>query len=95
MDVGLAEIDGVPLSFMTGVGYAHPAYYSGHESDWLQTFPGGLFVTGGLDTYGQPASDEGADVRAARPGDLAGGARPLLGRRLGRRRVRPAGAGAR
>ena len=45
--------------FMTGVGYAHPAYYSGHESDWLQTFPGGLFVTGGLDTYGQPAKDEG------------------------------------
>jgi hypothetical protein len=59
MDVGLAEIDGVPLSFLTGVGYAHPAYYSGHESDWLRTFPGGLFVTGGLDTYGQPASDEG------------------------------------
>ena len=59
MDVGLAEIDGVPLSFLTGVGYVHPAYYSGHESDWLQTFPGGLFVTGGLDTYGQPASDEG------------------------------------
>lgn len=59
MDVGLAEIDGVPLSFMTGVGYAHPAYYSGHESDWLQTFPGGLFVTGGLDTYGQPGADEG------------------------------------
>lgn len=59
MDVGLAEINGVPLSFMTGVGYAHPAYYSGHGSDWLQTFPGGLFVTGGLDTFGQPADDEG------------------------------------
>ena len=59
MDVGLAEIDGVPLSFMTGVGYAHPAYYSAHESDWLRTFPGGLFVTGGLDTYGQPADDQG------------------------------------
>jgi hypothetical protein len=59
MDVGLAEIDGVPLSFLTGVGYAHPAYFSGHESDWLQTFPGGLFVTGGLDTYGQPTMDEG------------------------------------
>src|SRR5688572_805508 len=39
MDVGLAEINGVPLSFMTGVGYAHPAYYSDHESDWLRTFP--------------------------------------------------------
>jgi hypothetical protein len=59
MDVGLAEINGVPLNFLTGVGYAHPAYYSAHESDWLRTFPGGLFVTGGLDTYGQPASDEG------------------------------------
>jgi hypothetical protein len=59
MDVGLAEIDGVPLSFMTGVGYAHPTYYSAHESDWLRTFPGGLFVTGGLDTYGQPAVDGG------------------------------------
>lgn len=59
MDVGLAEINGVPLSFMTGVGYAHPAYYSAHESDWLRTFPGGLFVTGGLDTYGQPAEDQG------------------------------------
>ena len=59
MDVGLAEIDGVPLSFMTGVGYAHPAYYSGHDSDWLRTFPGGLFVTGGLDTYGQPTEDGG------------------------------------
>jgi hypothetical protein len=59
MDVGLAEINGVPLSFMTGVGYAHPAAYSAHESDWLRTFPGGLFVTGGLDTYGQPGDDEG------------------------------------
>ena len=59
MDVGLAEIDGVPLCFLTGVGYAHPSYYSGHGSDWLRTFPGGLFVTGGLDTYGQPAEDEG------------------------------------
>src|SRR5688500_3144969 len=43
MDVGLAEIHGVPLSFLTGVGYAHPAYYSGHEWDWLRTFQGGLF----------------------------------------------------
>jgi hypothetical protein len=61
MDVGLAEIDGVPLSFLTGVGYTHPAYYSGQGSDWLQTFPGGLFVTGGLDTYGQPAGDLGQE----------------------------------
>src|SRR5258708_7545410 len=54
MDVGLAEITGVPLSFLTGVGYAHPPYYPGHGSDWLQTFPGGLFVRGGLDTTASP-----------------------------------------
>lgn len=61
MDVGLAEIDGVPLSFLTGVGYAHPAYSSGHGADWLRTFQGGLFVTGGLDTFGYPSTDDGAD----------------------------------
>jgi hypothetical protein len=61
MDVGLAEIDGVPLSFMTGVGYAHPAYYSGHGDQWLRTFQGGLLVTGGLDTFGYPSTDEGTD----------------------------------
>src|SRR3954451_14757499 len=55
MDVGLAEIDGVPLSFLPGVWYVHPAYYSVHGSASVQTFPGGLFVTGGLDSYGQPA----------------------------------------
>jgi len=62
MDVGLAEIDGVPLSFMTGVGYAHPAYYSSRGEEWLRTFPGGLFVTCGLDTYGAPMTDEGVDL---------------------------------
>ena len=61
MDVGLAEIDGVPLSFMTGVGYAHPAYYSAHESDWLRAFPGGLFVTV-VDPRG-PAAPAGLRVR--------------------------------
>lgn len=61
MDVGLAEIDGVPLSYLTGVGYAHPAYFSGQGLDWLRTFPGGLFVTGGLDTFGHPSTDAGTD----------------------------------
>ena len=61
MDVGLAEIDGVPLSFLTGVGYAHPAYFSGYKEDWLRTFQGGLFVTCGLDTYGPPSTDAGVE----------------------------------
>jgi hypothetical protein len=61
MDVGLAEIDGVPLSFMTGVGYAHPAYFSERGREWERIFPGGLFVTGGLDTFGQASVDEGVE----------------------------------
>ena len=59
MDVGLAEIDGVPLSFMTAVGYAHPAYFESTGQGWLRTFPGGLFVTCGLDAAGAPSEDAG------------------------------------
>ncbi len=59
MDVGLAEIDGIPLSFMTAVGYAHPAYFEADGEGWLRTFPGGLFVTCGLYTAGGPSDDEG------------------------------------
>jgi hypothetical protein len=59
MDVGLAELNGTPISFMTGVGYAHPAYYEPEGQGWLRTFPGGLFVTCGLDAAGAPSEDAG------------------------------------
>ncbi|MDP8923591.1 MAG: aldose 1-epimerase family protein [Chloroflexota bacterium] len=59
MDVGLTEIDGVPLSFLTAVGYAHPAYFEPAGLGWLRTFPGGLFVTCGLDAAGAPSEDAG------------------------------------
>lgn len=61
MDVGLAEIRGVPVSLLTAVGYAHPAYYEWQGLNWLRTFQGGLFVTCGLDTSGFPSEDAGAD----------------------------------
>jgi len=61
MDIGLAAVNGVPLSFMTGVGYAHPAYYSERGDDWHQTFAGGLMVTCGLDTFGSPSTDSGKE----------------------------------
>ena len=59
MDVGLAEIDGVSLSFLTAVGYAHPAYFEPDGQGWLRTFPGGLFVTCCLDAAGAPSEDDG------------------------------------
>ncbi len=61
MDVGLAELNGVPLSFLTAVGYAHPAYFEAPGLNWLRTFQGGLFVTCGLDTAGFPSTDAGAE----------------------------------
>lgn len=61
MDVALAELGGVPLSFLTAVGYAHPAYFEAGGQDWLRTFPGGLFVTCGLDAAGAPSTDAGTD----------------------------------
>ncbi len=61
MDVGLAEIGGVPVSLLTAVGYAHPAYYEASGMDWLRTFQGGLFVTCGLDTAGFPSRDGDVD----------------------------------
>jgi hypothetical protein len=61
MDVGLAEIRGVPVSILTAVGYVHPAYFEAPGMNWLRTFQGGLFVTCGLDTSGFPSYDAGAD----------------------------------
>ena len=61
MDVGLAELGGAPLSFMTAVGYAHPSYFEAGGQGWLRTFPGGLFVTCGLDAAGAPSADAGAE----------------------------------
>jgi Domain of unknown function (DUF4432) len=61
MDVGLAEINGVPVSFLTAVGYAHPAYFEAPGLNWLRSFQGGLFVTCGLDTAGFPSSDADAE----------------------------------
>jgi len=49
MDIGLAEIHGVPVSFLSPVGYVHPSYFEGAGMGWLRTFQGGLFVTCGLD----------------------------------------------
>lgn len=61
MDVGLAEIHGVPVSFLSAVGYTHPAYFEPQGLGWLRTFPGGLFVTCGLDTSGSPTTDNGTE----------------------------------
>ena len=66
MDVGLAEINGVAVSFLTAVGYAHPAYFEAPGLNWLRSFQGGLFVTCGLDAAGFPSSDAEAEFGLGR-----------------------------
>ena len=66
MDVGLAEINGVP-GLLTAVGYAHPAYFEAPGLNWLRSFQGGLFVTCGLDTAGFLSSDAEAEFGLGRP----------------------------
>lgn len=59
MDISYAEYRGVPLAWRSPAGDVSPQYYSPGGSDWLRSFPGGLFVTGGLDAFGRPSEDEG------------------------------------
>jgi hypothetical protein len=57
MDIGAADWGGKPLSWISGAGAVHPAYYDPIGLGWLRSFPGGLMVGCGLDNVGLPSSD--------------------------------------
>jgi hypothetical protein len=61
MDIGLTEINGTPVSYMTAAGNVHPAFFEAPGLNWLRAFQGGLFATCGLDTAGFPSSDTGSE----------------------------------
>ncbi|MCU6707871.1 aldose 1-epimerase family protein [Paenibacillus sp. J5C_2022] len=58
MDISLAEMYGVPVSWSSGNGEPHPAYYNPSGAEWLRTASGGLLMTCGLTQAGAPGSDE-------------------------------------
>jgi len=59
LDISACHYHGVSLAWLSPVGEAHPAYYEPEGAGWLRSFPGGLLVTGGLDQFGYPCTDEG------------------------------------
>lgn len=61
MDISLAEMHGVPVSWTAGNGEPHPSYYEGRGAEWLRSASGGLLMTCGLTQVGSPGEDtEGA-----------------------------------
>ncbi len=59
LDISTCSYKGLSLNWRSSVGDAHPAYYDAEGTNWLRTFPGGLFITCGLDTFGAANSDQG------------------------------------
>lgn len=59
MDISLAEYAGTPISWQSGNGDVHPAYYDPNEAGWLRSAAGGLLMTCGLVQVGNPCEDEG------------------------------------
>ena len=58
LDLGQARFCGVNMSWMSKNGYDSPAAISSHETEFVNTFPGGLLYTCGLRSAG-PANRDG------------------------------------
>lgn len=57
MGIGLAELGGQALSWLSPAGRVAPQFYEPEGLGWLRGFPGGLMVTCGLTQVGSPAVD--------------------------------------
>lgn len=62
MDLGLATYKGLPLSWISPVGYAGSEHYEAAGLGWLRTFGGGLLATCGLTWAGDPCVDQGEEL---------------------------------
>lgn len=60
LDIGQCRYKGVNVSWMSKNGYDSPAAISPHETEFLNTFPGGLVYTCGLRSAG-PANRDGEE----------------------------------
>jgi hypothetical protein len=54
-DIGDARLNGVPMTWRSPAGAAHPYAFQDDSQGWLRRFPGGLLTTCGFDNAG-PAS---------------------------------------
>lgn len=70
MDIGKASYKGIPLAYMTPVGYSHPAHFESEGLRWLRNFSGGLMTGCGLRNVGGP--DDGFEDDVDGPMGLHG-----------------------
>ena len=59
MDIGQARFKGINMSWMSKNGYDSPAVISPYETEFVNTFPGGLLYTCGLRSAGPANRDYG------------------------------------
>lgn len=59
LDISLATLGDVPISWQSANGDVHPAYYDSQGLEWLRTAAGGLLMTCGFTQAGAPNVDEG------------------------------------
>ncbi len=62
LDIGIADFFGVPISWHSVNGPAHPAFFNPDGAEWLRTAAGGLLMTCGLTQVGAPNVDEGEEL---------------------------------
>ena len=60
LDIGQARFKGINMSWMSKNGYDSPAVISPYETEFVNTFPGGLLYTCGLRSAG-PANRDGGE----------------------------------
>ncbi|HEY4386167.1 MAG TPA: aldose 1-epimerase family protein [Ktedonobacteraceae bacterium] len=58
-DIGLCELYGIPISWMSAAGPVSPHFYEKDGREWSRSFEGGLLATCGLTYMGKPNVDEG------------------------------------
>ena len=59
LDIGQARFKGINMSWMSKNGYDSPAAISPYETEFVNTFPGGLLYTCGLRSAGPANRDNG------------------------------------
>lgn len=70
MDIGKASFNGVPLAYMSPVGYSHPSHFESEGLRWLRNFTAGLMTGCGLRNIGIP--DPGVEGHVDGPMGLHG-----------------------
>ena len=61
LDIASCEFKGMAIAWRSPAGNVHPSFYKSQGLGWLRLFPGGLLTTCGLNQFGSPSQEEGAE----------------------------------